>query len=103
MDLEKGTALTRAFAKSKVARYLSNTMTGCIIPLQGCKRLMFDITKEVIFSGWSEAQIKLLLYELLQASDIDKEMYLECKRLLQLAETSLTAAQIEQFYNKLYE
>lgn len=99
MDIEKGTALTRAFAKSKVARQFA----GYLWPMRGCKRLMFDIVQESIFDNWSEAQIKLLLYELLQASDIDKEMYLECKRLLQLAETSLTAAQIEQFYNKLYE
>ena len=99
MDIATGTALTRAFAKSKVARQFA----GYIWPMQGSKRFMYGIIQESIYSSWSEAQIKLLLYELLQASDIDKEMYSECKRLLQLAETSLTAAQIEQFYNKLYE
>jgi len=97
------TPMQQAFAKSGLYRRLM--YSGLIsegLPVTGYKRLFNSIFAEIA-EPMPEPQIKLLLFEFLQCYDITAEEQAEALKLLQLSQTTLTNAQREIFYNRLYE
>ena len=96
------TELQRQFAKSKILRRgLREMLKSEGMPAgRGYKRLWNTITADV-FSKYTEAEIKALLYDFLTCYDITQADAAEIMHLLQLSSTALTTEQREALAYKL--
>lgn len=96
------TELQRQFAKSKILRRgLREMLKSEGLPAgRGYKRLWNNITASV-FSEYTEAQIKAMLYDFLTCDDLTRADVAEIMHLLQLSSTALTTEQREELAYKL--
>lgn len=96
------TRLQMAFSKSAIRRRMAlDMMQSENITVRGYKRLMNGVYTEVL-QQMPEPRIKLFLYSVLQCYDITPDERAEALKLLQMAETALTAEQREQIYYYLW-
>lgn len=95
--------MQRALATScicrKMAFYLLEDSGG---PVEGVKRCTSKILGAVL-ADMPEPQIKQLLFEILQCSDITKEERAEALKILSMSETALTAKQRRRLNRYLLE
>lgn len=97
------TKMQRALAKSCICRKMAfYLLEDSGAPVEGVKRCTNKILGYVL-SDMPEPQIKQLLFEILQCSDITKEEQAEALRILAMSETTLTAKQRRRLNRYLLE